>query len=256
MSATGESAASLTPTSADDSVRIDVDELLGDAERVEQEAKIQTEQDLLDAIQAERSAKPRKRNNESTPNARPRKRAKPDPAIVGEEESPATGEEQTMMSINPVAVTGMEQKKKTIPLEKKPKTPSITARPTVFPCVLCPDLSTDRLLGVFDPPEHVLASCKSHDGVVRAHEDCAISVPEVYIGDVESEGRTFPMVIGVNDIDKARWGLVCSVRSSQGCLLTSQKCQSCNDKKLASMGAKIQCVNVSFRIKNSARQLT
>jgi hypothetical protein len=60
------------------------------------------------------------------------------------------------------------------------------------------------------------------------------------------DGETRMMVMNINGIAKARWGLVSLACAGMTALLTLQKCQSCTDKKLAAFGAKVQCVSVSL----------
>ena len=179
-----------------------MDELLG-----EQEKRIKTEQDLVDAIEKETSGEKRSR-----------KRARP--SIV---------DGDGILDKDDLAVNGMAEKKTAIPLSKKPRA-SIVRQPTYYPCVLCPITDELDLIPVFEPSPNLQAMCKSADGVARAHGACINSTPEVWVEDREVDGEMRTVVVGVDGISKDRWNL---------------KCQSCRDKKMAMMGSKVQCVNVS-----------
>lgn len=186
--------------STDRSVRIDMDELLGDVKLQEAKHRIQTEQDLINAFEEERTGRGRKRVIANHAE-RPRKRVKAEASIIGEDDDPLD-----VISRAPIVpVRDMEKKKKVIPLEKEKKPrAAIMKQPASLPCVLCVSESTEALLEVASPADFVRNMCKSRDGVVRAHEACVVSVPEVWI---EEDGGK-PWVMGVNGINKARWGLV------------------------------------------------
>lgn len=186
-----------------------MDELMSDKEKAAQEAKMKTEQDLVAAIQAEKSRK----RNMATSN-RPHKRAKHDSSTIhNESHTSENGDDGGQMGPPqslPSAVSGLEKKRKTLSLDDAPRKPSIVSIPSTFPCILCPHQSMDDLLPVYQPADNVKAMCKSHDGVVRAHVICANSVPEVWIDQVDVEGRSETVVMNVNGIAKARWSLVSS----------------------------------------------
>ena len=187
------------------SVRIDVDELLGDqAASAEHQDRVMTEQDLIQAFEDERNGKtPRKRmmmvngGNESA------KRRRRDPAVAGESDDMSESEKKPNIPID-----GLAKKKKAISLEKKSRPPAIVKIPTAYPCIICPNLGENDLLPVFQPGDHVKALCKSRDRVVRAHESCVTSVPEVWVDDEEVDGVVTSVVMGMNLIEKSRWNLV------------------------------------------------
>lgn len=177
-----------------------MDELLGETTaREEQEEKMKTEQEIIDAFEAERARAPKR------PRAgqidRPRKLVK-----AGNEDIAKGVFNATDGSALPVA--SMEKKRKAIPPEKSTKAPEIARAPVPYPCVLCVNTSTEGLLNVFEPSSHVYSLCKSADGVPRAHEVCANSLPETWISEIEGGIGLEPVVAGVNDITKARWSLV------------------------------------------------
>lgn len=179
-----------------------MDELLGDKEKAEQEAKMKTEQELVEAFQAEKSRKRTMNGGE-----RPRKRMRPDPAIVQMEEESIHEEETLPIPLPPVA--GLEKKRKAIPLDKKPRAPTIVKTPSTFPCIMCPHQSMEDLVPVHEPAEHIKAMCKSHDGIPRAHQICVNSVPEVWTEEIDVGGLQQVVVKNVSGIAKARWSLVC-----------------------------------------------
>ena len=92
----------------------------------------------------------------------------------------------------------------------KPKvTLTLSANPNdTFPCCLCASLSTTGLLPVHDPPIASSGIDKPHDGVWRAHESCAIVVPETWVDEGEVNGKRERIVWGVDGIVKDRWLLV------------------------------------------------
>ena len=200
-------------------MRIDVDELLGENERAAQEKRMKTEQDLIAAIEEERTG--RKKRPAAGAAERPRKRVKKEAealvAVADGEDVPMAEDmgHDKLPEIPAIPVRAMQKKRKTIPLdlpkERKTKV-TMPKRPSFFPCVLCPDTSSADLFEVYQPGDAVKNLCKSEDGVVRAHGDCATSVPEVWIG--EEEGKDFAM--GINDISKARWALVSSSNVQHG----------------------------------------
>ena len=187
-------------TMTDISVRIDMDELLGDAKLQEEKHRMQTEQDLIEAFEEERAGRGRKRSNPDHAE-KSRKRGKQEASILGDDDDPLDVIPHAPM----MPVRDMDKKKKAIPLEKEKKLrAAIVKQPMSLPCILCPNESTEGLLEVYAPADFVKNMCKSLDGVVRAHEACVVSVPEVWIE--EEDGKVW--VMGVNGINKARWGLV------------------------------------------------
>lgn len=202
---------SLWSFKADDSVRIDMNELLGETQaREQQEEKMRTEKELIEAFEAERvkgSKRPRPNHTD-----RPRKRTKVDPDVEGTVDTAMTSPAETPDGPS-LPVAGMDKKRKTISLEKKPPRVPVVSRAAVsYPCVLCVNTSTQGLLDVFEPSDQVKHLSKSGDGVVRAHEVCANSIPETWISELEGGVGLKPVVAGVNEIGKARWSLVRSLK--------------------------------------------
>jgi len=179
-----------------------MDELLGDISLQEEKHRVQTEHDIMLAIEEERAGRGRKRNPQNNAD-RPRKRMKQEAAIAGEDDDPLILSSQAPI----MPVRDMEHKKRVAPLEKdkKPRA-AIVKQPSSLPCILCVNESSEGLLEVASPSDSIRTMCKSKDGVVRAHETCVVSVPEVWI---EEEGDK-AWVMGVNGINKARWSLVSS----------------------------------------------
>ena len=207
------------------SVRIDMNELLGEeSEFAKQQADLQAQEDIIKAFEEERVVKQRKRPSTAPDSARKRHRIQP--AIYGEEEGyvvPRSG-----VPMPPTTVIQPPPAKRTKPAPVKALAPKAKPIPTVFPCILCPSTSTEGLLPVYQPSESAKSLCKSQDGVVRAHSVCVSSVPEVWVEEFNDRGAPYDMVMGIEGISKARWSL---------------KCGSCSVKQLATMGAKVQCVN-------------
>lgn len=86
-----------------------------------------------------------------------------------------------------------------------------------FPCCLCVSRSVDDLLPVHDVPQPwsgVPSQALSKDDhgrpIWRAHESCAMVVPETWVDEVENaDGERAKVVFGVDAIVKDRWHLVC-----------------------------------------------
>ena len=78
----------------------------------------------------------------------------------------------------------------------------------LLPCCLCTSPSEDKLLPVNDPPFPYMGvpAPKTADGTVlwRAHEECAMTIPETWVDEVDGQKRVF----GVDGIIKDRWNLV------------------------------------------------
>ena len=115
-----------------------------------------------------------------------------------------------------------------------------------FPCCLCASMSMDGLLRVHDPPLSFSGLSKPADGVWRAHEACAIVVPETWVDEVPFENGSDGMekvVWGVDGIVKDRWLLV-RISSATLFLISQivalQKCAACAGPR-KTHGAPIQC---------------
>ncbi|WVN90424.1 uncharacterized protein L203_105660 [Cryptococcus depauperatus CBS 7841] len=192
------------------SVKIDVDEMLA-----KDAARIQGEQELLHAIAEERRI-PKKRLPSDTKHA-PRKRIKLSPTDDGL--SLMTGESKT------------NKKRSSKILGDGPHHDSTAFSSNAgdinsCPCLFCPDLGTEGLLPVFKPQRKVYARWKPRQGEMKVHHSCALAMPGVGIEDKEIDGKWEAFVVGVENVESARWNL---------------KCLLCSDKKLQKMGAKIQC---------------
>lgn len=202
------------------------------------------ERELEEAIHEERAKRPyRKRAAVST---EPRKRVR----IVEADEVPnvegSQAEEGTEVNTEEkpiMPITGLEHVKKRIRISKPPK-PSIVKEIPSYPCLLCPSLSTEGLIPVLDPSEAVKAHSRSRDGSIMAHHACAVAIPELDLQEVDIDGVPVMHVASTDLIPNDRWNLVSSIGQSwhnSGAFSSCQKCACCSDKRLQSMGAKIQC---------------
>jgi hypothetical protein len=202
------------------SVRINVDEMLAERELAEVIEEVRTE------------IKPRKRKAESdTHTPKPRKIR-----IVQHDDTPTDPvdlnleEHETTLPVN-----GLDYRTRKIKIAKEPKT-VIVKEPTSYPCLFCPSLSTEDLRPVYDPTEAVKAHSQSTDkSTITAHHSCALGIPEVGIQDIEVDGVPVLHIVGADKIEAARWKL---------------KCSSCQDKKLRTTGAKVQCTKVRHSFKS------
>ncbi|WVQ83577.1 hypothetical protein IAT38_005718 [Cryptococcus sp. DSM 104549] len=223
------------------SVRIDVDEMI--AKEAKEAARIKGEQELLAAIEEERRAKKPRKRPAGEDGATPRKKLK---TIAPAEDAaePATAEHPDTQSgevkpkapkkraVKPAADApapdGVASPAK-IPLPRPPKQKET---PVTYPCILCPSQGTDDLLPVYQPTDAVKTIWKPRQGEVKAHHHCALAMPGVGIEDRKLEGEgvepgsLVTYIVGVENVESARWKL---------------KCAACTDKKLQKMGAKVQC---------------
>ncbi|WVR04028.1 hypothetical protein IAU60_001027 [Kwoniella sp. DSM 27419] len=197
------------------SVRIDVDEMLAKEER-----RMRGEEDLLQAIEEERKAqRPRKRLAEHSDGQS--KRAYKEPVIKGED----VDLEHDVDATEQLPVARNRKHKQPINLSPSRPTAIVKENPT-YPCLFCPGLGKEGLLPVRDPPENVKNQWKPRTGEIKAHHSCALALPNVGIEDIEVNGRTRTFIMGVDNIESARWNLKCAV---------------CQDKRLQKTGAKVQC---------------
>lgn len=168
----------------EDSVRIDVDELL--AEREEEKAKC----------------------DGSTPSNRGKRKA-----AIGEQEN------EIMPSKAKKAKTEAKQIRTSLPPSlaritsvKLKLGPRPQKDPDTFPCCLCVSEDTEGLLRVHDSPRDSAAGKPGADGIWRAHELCANVVPETWVDQLtHPSGLTERVVFGLDCIVKGRWGLKCSL---------------------------------------------
>jgi hypothetical protein len=189
------------------SVRIDVDELLAEQSNALAEAKreLETEEELIQAIKAERKAKRARAAANPEGAERPRKRPRKSAIDLDPDQDTASqGERKPALPIS-----AMKEKKIRISLaadkakERKPR--PIPREVPVYPCILCPNTEIEGLLPVLDPNDLVRGMGRSGDGIVRAHRACVDSIAEVWVDSMEVEGRVEAIVMGINGIPKDRW---------------------------------------------------
>ncbi|WWC59996.1 uncharacterized protein I303_102559 [Kwoniella dejecticola CBS 10117] len=210
------------------SVHIDVDEMIA-----KEEKRLNGEQELLDAIKEERQNKrPRKRPTAEQAET-PRKKVKrQDGVILEEEEAPAGSEmgaeDEIVVNVPKAPVMRKRKPKSVIDLSPtRPKLkPAIVKENPFYPCLFCPSLTAEGLLPVLEPTEYIRNIWKPRTEQICIHHQCALAMPGVGIEDREVDGKLGPVVVGLENIESARWGL---------------KCAACLDKRLAKSGAKIQC---------------
>ncbi|KAJ7652264.1 JmjC domain, hydroxylase-domain-containing protein [Mycena rosella] len=104
-----------------------------------------------------------------------------------------------------------------------------------FPCCLCVDPSTDGLARVHDLPSawrdlspaarmhYPTSGAAARMGVWMAHEACALVLPETWVDDIAGGER---VIFGVDGIVRGRWSL---------------KCSTCTRARAKAHGALIQC---------------
>ncbi|KAG8931016.1 hypothetical protein FRC02_003334 [Tulasnella sp. 418] len=197
-----------------DSVRIDVDALLDDAER-QRDQELQGDQE--EAISKKRKIEDGTDALDSEPNPviHPTlKRLK----IIQTYEPPA-GQVSLTDAPRPSESTG----------ENHVIRPKIRLSTTpITPCCLCASSDRRGLLRVHEScvANGYLKSLSDKDGKAadkwQAHEQCARAVPETWVEEVDGQ----KMVFGVDAIVKDRWNLKCSI---------------CTRNVLREYGAKVQC---------------
>ncbi|KAG8875366.1 hypothetical protein FRB97_005178 [Tulasnella sp. 331] len=194
-----------------DSVRIDVDQLLAEAEMQREEEKLQKLLPGYDytvaALHKRKSASHTREGDE-----RKRKRVKKDPAAV-----PAVYPNDANGTTMDAQTSGSYKPRIRIP-----------AVP-VTPCCLCATNDPEGLLPVNDPPAagstaKVFTILQDGKQVPwwRAHETCARAIPETWVDEIDGK----KVVFGVDGIHKDRWAL---------------KCAECAKTVLKVHGAKVQC---------------
>ncbi|WWC69000.1 uncharacterized protein I206_102936 [Kwoniella pini CBS 10737] len=210
------------------SVHIDVDEMIA-----KEEKRMNGEQELLDAIKEERQQKRSRKRTTMDQGVTPRKRAKREVGIINEpteDDANASMEaEEEQMNAEPKEPVMRKRKPKSI-IDLSPTrprlSPAIIKESPTYPCLFCPLLSTEGLLPILEATETVKSMWKPRKEEIRIHHQCALAMPGVGIEDKEVEGKTKTYVVGLENIEMARWNL---------------KCGACADKRLAKSGAKIQC---------------
>ncbi|EIW69101.1 hypothetical protein TREMEDRAFT_31415, partial [Tremella mesenterica DSM 1558] len=190
------------------SVRIDVDEMLA-------------ERELVEAIDNERSAKKkRSRISTDTPTSK-----RPRTSTVFPEDASQSDETEEPEHESKLPISGMEKSKKATHISK-PRPPAIKKEIPSYPCLFCPSLSQEGLTMVEGANEVVQARSKSRVPGLFAHRSCALAIPETSVDDREVDGKLVGVIANVNAIPTDRWNL---------------KCTACTDRKLAAIGAKVQC---------------
>lgn len=207
------------------SVRIDVDALLLEREQEREEAELLAAQRKSNTP-SERAAgpsNPRKRKaedndtsidsistNASKPKSKSRKmkvKREGNDSALATASSSSTGSSSQK---SPMKITLRLAAPDPIPKELEP-----------FPCCLCVSRSEDDLLPVQDAPlgwtgVPIQALPKDENGklIWKAHESCAMTIPETWVDEVEgADGEQKKVVFGVDAIVKDRWHLVCRLFS-------------------------------------------
>ncbi|EJD00680.1 JmjC-domain-containing protein [Fomitiporia mediterranea MF3/22] len=181
-----------------DSVRINVDELL----------RAQEEEAALEASKP--APKPRRKKRKSEGDAQPR----------AKKQKISDGSAEDIPSSSSIAPKHKILLK--VPKELGP-----------FPCCLCVSRDTDGLLRVHDLPsswsgcQNFMPKDASGQEIWRAHEKCAMAIPETWVDDdTDDTGQTERVVFGIDVIVKDRWSLKCSL---------------CQKSRARLHGAPIQC---------------
>ena len=186
----------------EESVRIDVEELI--SEKAEQERRLQAESELIRVIDRERFAKVRKRaeiQDEQTPRKRLR-------AEMDQEDDAKSLDGSEVVEVKPsLPVKAMKQKKPRLSMKIEPVRAVVKEIPS-YPCLFCPSLDAENLLRVFEPSDDVAVRSRSRNGLILAHLSCANSIPEVWIEDRMVSEQMTTVVMGANAITKDRWNLV------------------------------------------------
>lgn len=222
------------------SVRIDVDKMLEEAEDAVHQAKgvkvakRQRNKDENGNVLDGGGAK------EETPQKPPRKRAKK-VEVVGEDGQPATmlldpipayrphtrtetvdismdGQRQTaddgQENASALAIADPFAQHKSDSPAKRPigrpkgRKSNTGAAKVFYPCLFCPSTDTSDRLKVHEPNDFVKRQWRG-EGQAMVHIRCAQATPEISMEDaVTEDGTKETWVMGVNDIEKARWKLV------------------------------------------------
>ena len=180
------------------SVRIDVDALLAEKARIEEEEKAGIRRPQVEPRQAAlRPCLPPQAY--VAPSAqRPRKRK------LQELQSHLSNYQSSLDGFEPPYHANPKKSNEVPPTKRLHGEVDVRA----LPCCLCASPTEAGLLPVNDPPfPHMgLPIPKSVDGTVvwRAHEICAMTIPETWVDEIGGERRVF----GVDAIIKDRWNLV------------------------------------------------
>lgn len=198
-----------------DSVRIDVDALLAERAQMEADEKAGIRRPQVEPRQAAiRPAHPPQAYAAPQATQRPRKRK------LHEIQPPVASQSRQGGFI---AYQPNEKSTLDGPPAKRVHHEVDTRR---LPCCLCTSTSENELLPVNDPPFPYMGvpAPKTSDGTVlwRAHEVCAMTIPETWVDEVDGQKRVF----GVDGIIKDRWNL---------------RCSACPANELKAHGAPIQC---------------
>lgn len=163
------------------SVRIDVDALLAEKARREQEESLGVRRPAAAPRQAKIQPPVPPQTYKPVVQPRPRKRKAEDSA------SAADGASATI-------VPSVKRARKEVSAD-------------LFPCCLCVSSTKEGLLPVNDPPfafMGVAVPILNGKEAWGAHETCAMIVPETWVDEIDGEKRVF----GIDAIVKDRWTLV------------------------------------------------
>ncbi|KIJ42662.1 hypothetical protein M422DRAFT_31236 [Sphaerobolus stellatus SS14] len=229
---------------AEDSVWIDVGKLVGEREERERVAAMPQPQPQRQSMSPSKKRKtphpdPSTTPSTSTSKSKRPKFAPPTPdtfmsishAIPSKPRAPKPKLPRVTLTLHPSSN----------PSTQHASTTTTTKEREANPCCLCSSSSSHGLLRVHDVPPTSLISIPGSmgvfvtgpgpDGIWRAHEECAVVVPETWVDevDVPIAGGGYAkerMVWGVDGVVKDRWML---------------KCSSCPTPALKTHGAPIQC---------------
>lgn len=188
-------------------MRIDVDEMLA-----KDAIRFKGEEELLNAIAEERNKKKQRKRLSVGDDHTPRKRAKQDsqkpPGDTVLSHTPAIIEETDQSK--PVRAPRKRISKAVIDISsnQQPAKADLFKDPNSFPCLFCPGFAKDDLIPIFDPSDAVKARWKPRHGEIMAHHSCALAMPGVGIEDRGIPGGFGTFIVGVENVENARWKLV------------------------------------------------
>ncbi|OCB91045.1 JmjC-domain-containing protein [Sanghuangporus baumii] len=202
-----------------DSVRIDVDALL----RSREEERLAEEQTKAGKPPSKPPSKKPQMEGEGSEKAKSSKKRKSDTA-EGRSRAKKQKHNSDAAQVEPPSSSSDTRQKLFLKLPRDPGP---------YPCCLCVSRDTTNLLRVHDPPgswsgsQNVPAKDGLGKEIWRAHEKCALLVPETWVDEeTNEEGEMEKVVFGVDGIVKGRWALKCSL---------------CQNPRARTHGAKIQC---------------
>ena len=174
------------------SVRIDVDALLAEKARIEAEEKAGIRRPQVEPRQAAiRPALPPQAYLAPTTAQRPKKRKFQD-------------SQSSLDHLQPAYRTSEKKSIELPPTKRLHREVDVS----LLPCCLCASPAETGLLPVNDPPfpQMGIPVPRSIEGVAvwKAHEICAMTIPETWVDEIDGERRVF----GVDAIIRDRWNLV------------------------------------------------